>query len=71
MVQAMVFLGLGGQLEQQLAVVLLMVAEQGQLLTDFLQAQVEHMLAVVHQRQDLTHHVIFDQAFLLRDDALA
>ena len=70
-VQAVVFLGLGGQLEQQLAVVLLMVAEQGQLLTDFLQAQVEHMLAVVHQRQDLTHHVIFDQAFLLRDDAFA
>ena len=68
---AVIFLGLGGQLEQQLAIVLLMASEQGQLFADFLQAQTEHVLTVIEQRQHLTHHVIFDQALLLRDDALA
>ena len=48
-VQAMVFLGLGGQLEQQLAIVLLVVAEQRQLFADLFQAQIEHVLAVVQQ----------------------
>jgi hypothetical protein len=70
-VLAVVLLGLGGQLEQQLAVVLLMVAEQGMLLVDLLQAQVERVLAVLQQRQDLAHHATFDQALLLRDDTLA
>ncbi len=50
---------------------MLVVAEQRLLLADLLQAQVEHMLAVVEQGQHLVDHALFEQAFLLRDDALA
>ncbi|MCY1351268.1 hypothetical protein D9M69_375300 [compost metagenome] len=70
-VLAVVVLGLGGQFEQQLAVVLLVVGQQPLLLADLLQAQVEHVLAVLHQGQYLVDHALLEQAFLLRDDALA
>ena len=69
MVLGMFFLGAGGQFEKQLAIVLLVVFQQLLLLADFLQAQGEGVLAVVEQGQHLVDHALFEQAFLLRNDA--
>jgi|GEM_PF-4935680 len=70
-VAVVIVAGAGGEFEQHLPAAFLMAGQHIALFDDLFQAQLEGMLTVLQQRQHLLHHLVLEQAFLLREDTLA